>query len=375
MVKRRILISTIAIVVILAASLILSNFFISLKPDPPHKPPEDIKRLVKTEKVIFEDVKASIEAPGRLVSNQIVDIISEVQGKILSGDVPLKKGQRFTKGDILLKIFDVEQALSLKASKSRFLNSLANALPDIKFDYPDKYDAVLDFFQSISINKPLPVLPEIKDKSLKIFLASRDVLNQYYTINASEERLKKYSIYAPFNGTYSDVFLEVASIANPGSRIGKIIQTDMLELEVPVEVEGLFWVKIGDRVKVLDETRTRERTGKVVRIGQFVDPGTQSASVFVSITNNPENPVYAGMYMIAVFAEKIISEAMEIPRQAVFNNDEIFLVIDGALKKQKINIIKIKKNTLIFNGIDEGLEIVVEPLINVVEGTKVETTN
>jgi len=43
------------------------------------------------------------------------------------------------------------------------------------------------------------------------------------------------------------------------------------------------------------------------------------------------------------------------------------------LRKHQINIQKVNQVTLIFNGIEEGTEIVVEPLINVREGTLVET--
>jgi hypothetical protein len=43
------------------------------------------------------------------------------------------------------------------------------------------------------------------------------------------------------------------------------------------------------------------------------------------------------------------------------------------LRKHQINIQKVNQTTLIFNGLEEGTEIVVEPLINVREGTLVET--
>jgi RND family efflux transporter MFP subunit len=274
---------------------------------------------------------------------------------------------------LICKIYDEEQVLSLKASKSRFLNSLANAIPDIKFDYPEHYNEVLAFFESIEINKPLPELPEIKDKSLKIFLASRDILNQYYTIEVAEERLRKHSIYAPFGGTIMEVYLQVGGIANIGTRIAKVIDTDVLELEVPIDMQDLPWISIGNKVEVLNETRTHAWQGKVARISEFIDPTTQAASVFVQIRNSVSNPVYAGMYLIARFNGRSVARSMEIPRQAVFNQDEVFIVVDSALRKHKINIQKVNQNTLIFNGISEGTEIVVEPLINLREGTLVET--
>jgi multidrug efflux pump subunit AcrA (membrane-fusion protein) len=371
--KYRKLLTWVFIFLILALAGLAAWQFFMMKPENTFAPENKIKRQVATELVSYDKISSSIEVPGRLVASQTVEVISEASGKILPGNIALKKGQGFKKGDLICKIYDEEQVLSLKASKSRLLNSMANALPDIKFDYPDQYENVLGFFESIQIEKPLPELPEIEDKSLKIFLASRDILNQYYTIEVAEERLRKHSIYAPFGGAIMDVYLQAGGIANIGTRVAKIIDTDVLELEVPIDLQELPWISIGDKVDVLNETRSHTWNGVVARISEFIDPTTQAASVFVQVKNSGENPVYAGMYLIARFNTRAITSVMEIPRQAVFNQDEVFIVVDSTLRKHQINIQKVNQTTLIFNGLEEGTEIVVEPLINVREGTLVET--
>jgi RND family efflux transporter MFP subunit len=170
-----------------------------------------------------------------------------------------------------------------------------------------------------------------------------------------------------------EVSLEVGGIANPGTRIAKIIKTDLLELEVPVEIDDLKWVSVGDKVKVMDEFKTSSWQGEIIRISEFLDPATQSASVFVQIRNQKSNPIYAGMFLEAHFENKIVEDAMEIPRQAVFNQNEVFIVQDNALQKRKINVRKINQNSVIFTGLEEGMEVVVEPLVNVKEGTVVKT--
>lgn len=371
--KYRKLLTWIFIVLILAVAGFLAWQFTLMKPEQTFATESKMKRLVTTQFVSYDKISSTIEAPGRLVARQTVEIISEASGKILPGNIPLRKGQGFKKGDLICKIYDEEQVLGLKASKSRLLNSMANALPDIKFDYPKHYEDVLAFFESIQIEKPLPDLPEIEDKSLKIFLASRDILNQFYTIEVAEERLRRYSIYAPFGGAIMEVYLQAGGIANIGTRIARVIETDILELEVPIDLNDLPWVTIGDKVEVLNETRTHTWQGTVVRISEFIDPTTQAASVFVQVKNSASNPVYAGMYLIARFTGRAVADAMEIPRQAVFNRDQVFIVVDSALRKQDINILKVNPNTLIFNGIDKGAVLVVEPLVNLREGTLVET--
>jgi hypothetical protein len=48
------------------------------------------------------------------------------------------------------------------------------------------------------------------------------------------------------------------------------------------------------------------------------------------------------------------------------------VIVDGRLEKRIANVIKENEKTLIFNGIEEGAVLVMQPLINVLEGTLVE---
>ena len=63
---------------------------------------------------------------------------------------------------------------------------------------------------------------------------------------------------------------------------------------------------------------------------------------------------------------------MSIPRNAMFNFNEVYTVVEGKLKKQKVSIEKYNENSLIFTGLPEGIDVVSEPLINVIENTEVE---
>jgi len=371
--KVKVIITLLAIAVIVGLSAVLSGWLTSQKPEPQIVVPPRNLRLVETLTVSYGSVSAVIEVPGRLASGRVVDIISEVQGEILEGEVSLKTGQTFKEGQMLCKIYDTERILTIQAAKSRFLNALAGALADVKFDYPEHYNGMIKFFDKIDIAGKLPDFPEISDRSLKIFLAGRDILNQYYTIKGMEERLERHYIKAPFNGSVIDVYLEAGGFANTGTRIAKVIKTDVMELEAPVKVADLKWVSIGDRVTVFDELKLSSWNGKVTRMSNFIDPETQSASVFVQLENNTGTPILPGMFLIASFNSKVLAGAMEIPRQAVFNQNEVFVVIDGALRKQTISIQKINNETIIFNGLEEGVLLVTEPLINVKEGTNVET--
>ena len=212
----------------------------------------------------------------------------------------------------------------------------------------------------------------MKDDKLKIFLASRNVISEYYNIQRDELQLERRTLVAPFDGTYREVYMELGAYTNTGGKVARAIRTDELELEVPLERADAAWVKIGNPVSINSERRSLSWKGTVIRKSQFVDENTQSQEVFVHVQNHTAQPLLAGEYLNAVFPVRPIEGVMEIPRNAVFNTNEVFLVEEGRLAKAKINIVKVNQRTLIFNGLSEGDSLVVQQLINVSEGTLVQ---
>ncbi len=359
-----------SIIGILVISVVLMNVFSGMKKEPIKNEKEILKVHVKVQDVEYSNLTPTFAEGGRLGSQNKVDLMSEVQGVILSSAVSLKKGERFKKGALLVSIFDKEARNNLMASKSRFLNLLAATLPDLKIDYTENYNNWLGFFQQINISEDLPELIAFSSNKEKIFLASRNVLNEYYLIKSAEVRLKKHSIYAPFSGSFTDVYFEVGSIANPGGRIATMIQTDKLELEIPVKVENIGFLSLGDKVDV--EGNGQRINGKIIRIANFVSPETQSVSVFIALNPSAKTKLFEGMYLSASFKGKLLHDVMEIPRNAVINRNQVFIVNNGKLEKKEINVLKLNEKTLIFSGLEVGVAIVIEPLINPRVGMNVE---
>lgn len=360
--NRKLIKTVILIIVIGIVAFALMNYLASQKEEV--KPPVVEKELpfVKTQEVTYSNAFVDVEQTGRLISKGRVDLIAEVNGKMLAGDVPLIVGQSFKKGDVLLRIFDQDARLSLRAAKSRFLSSIANVLPDLKFDYPENYQNWLNFFNAIKINEPLPELPQVKNENERIYLAGKNILNDYFSIQTSEIVLSRYTIKAPFDGAYSTVNLEVGSIANMGSRIARLIRTDVLELQVPISIEEVPYVKKGNKVEI--SYQAKKIHGKVDRISEFVDPNSQSVLVYVELKNTSDFPLFEGMFMRAKFDQTELNNVMEIPRESVFNFDEVYTVVDGKLSKQRVNVAKLDEYSAYINGLEEGSLVVVESLIN-----------
>ncbi len=364
------------IIIISGIAIVVFSFFSmkwlgGMKNMPTKRNAKEVVKYVKTETVKYEDVTTSVEAMGRVTSQKEINLIAQVRGEIMRGDISFKVGESFKKGDLLLKMDDSIELYNMKSRKSSFLNSVAGMLPDLKVSLTDEYDEWLKFMESIDVDKDLPDLPKMNSTQERIFMASRNILTNYYSLKSAEANFESYHIYAPFSGTITEVFLEEGTIANPGTKLGKIINTLNLELETPVDVDDAKWLRIGQKVEVYNKNKTSKWLGKIARKSQNVNPSTQSINIYVALNTTNKAPLYKGEYLTANFTGIKLFKVMEIPRNAVFNRNIVYTVEEGLLVKKEINIHKINRDKLYFTGIEEGKEVVSEPLINATENTKV----
>lgn len=370
--KRKIII-LVTTLLIIVVGVGVKNFFASKKEEPKKMNPPAGERIVKVKPVTYVETQAGITAFGRVNSAQSVALVAEVGGRLMQGSILLKEASRFNKGDIIYKIDDREARYNLQSQKSEFLNNVASTLADIKIDFPEELSKWENFLQQIEIAKPLPDLPELKSRKEKTFISNRKLLNQFYAIKSAEERLAKFVFIAPYNGSIAQLNIEEGSIVNPGANIGRIIRTDEMEAEIPVKTESVKWIEKGMAVKLFSENKSMQWDGKVARISDYVDPNTQSINVYVSLIPNNQFKLFEGIYLQAEIEGKIVVNTMEIPRKALVNNNQVFIVSDGKLALKPITIHKVNSSSLIFSGLETGELVVVESLVNVAENTSVKT--
>jgi membrane fusion protein (multidrug efflux system) len=361
--KSRQLIVVIAVIAIIGGSVALAAILAGQKAPPEEKKIVASVRYVKTEPVKYSDVETSVVAFGRVETAQSLDLLSEVGGRMYEGKIRLKAGQNFRKGTLLFYIDDDEAALNLKSQKSNFLRDLAAILPDLKIDFDDSYETWQQYFQNVDIDKAIPELPDNSDEKEKTFLATKGIYSSYYSIKSAESRLKKHRYYAPFDGSISEVAMETGAFVNPGTRIGKIIRAGAHELKVSVETRDISWIQEGAEVKIYSDETQQYWDGQVLRISDFVNQNTQSVDVFLAIQANGQR-IYDGQFLQAAIPARVIKDGMIMPRSAIYNRSEVFVLEDTLLKVRKVNVVRLEKESAIFTGLEEGDALVVEPLIN-----------
>jgi multidrug efflux pump subunit AcrA (membrane-fusion protein) len=367
--KKRIFSITLSLL-LLIVSITITMKLIGNKHVPSKANKHEASISVKIQRVQNQIIKSTFVYRGRVNSFENVSLSSEVFGKILSGDVPFKEGQAFEKGDVLVRIFEEDLQAVLKASKSSFLSTISKILPDMKVDYPDSYSKWLAFFNAIKIDQDLPILPGIVSEKEKIYLASNNVLTAYYTLQEQEINLRKNILIAPFDGYFKSVSREVGAIATSGSELAGIIRSDLLEVEVPIPVNKVKRIHLGDQV-VLKNNYTQLK-GKVSRISGFVDASTQSVTVFIKVKNQ-NRQLMEGEYVDVNFSSLSEVAGIELPREVIFDQNKVYVVEDNCLREKDVDIISVNDDMMVVVGLADGDMVVDETLVNVKEGILVST--
>ena len=323
-------------------------------------------KTVNAIKIINSDIHSEIKSSGRVVSLNNITITSEVGGKI-NGNFSIKKGTNFKKGDVLFKIKNTEIKLLVEAKKSNFMNLISNNLADIKLDYPQDYIKWDNFFNSISLNTPISKLPETSTSKEKNFIISRGIMAEYLSLKSDEEKLKKYTIKATFDGVISKSYTDLGSNINMGSPIIDVIRKGKMEIELTVNTSEINFIEIGNTVHFTDNNNNFD--GTITRKGSFVNQNTQSISVFAEI-NSRNQLLYNGMYLESIIKTKKNKDVCKISRRSIFSDNKIFTVnSNNELEVKSINIISNKGNNVIVDNISNNTIVVSEPLINIKEGT------
>lgn len=350
-------------VLILFIAFMVSGALVKSKPQPKKDDSKHDRMFVKAEKVHFSDIKSGLTYRGRVTAFDNISLSAEVQGKLLQGDVLFKAGESFNKGDVLVKIYDEDIYASLKAGKSSFLQTLSIILPDLKVDYPDKYDKWSSFFNSIDVEKPLPQLPAIQSNQEKVYLAANNVLASYYNLQQQEINLSRYIIIAPFTGSFKAVNREIGAIASPGVELATIIRTDKLEVIVPVFPSDLKWINKGDKFHITNEDGVT-KVAIISRIADFVDEATQSVNVYLTYESKTRTGFLEGEY-VNVFFKNLSITGFEIPREALIDGSFVYELRKHKLEKVEVEILRQLDDSYIITGVDKGKLVVTESLASV----------
>ena len=224
---------------------------------------KSLKYLVKTVVLIvlmlsFANAEVR-ESRALVVASQEAILSSELAARI--ENIAVKEMQRFKKGDLLIQ-FDC----SLYEAQKDVVSANANsALIKLKSDE--------QMLQMRSIGK------------YELELSISEYEKAKSELRIAELNVERCQIKAPFDGAVEEVVVNTFETIQPQVELMKIIQTEVLELEMVVSSEWISWLKIGHPIKVYIDEIQKEFNATISGIGANVDAVSQTIQLKGTITD------------------------------------------------------------------------------------------
>lgn len=390
---RSTIISVVLAVLILAGGFGLSRILQDQKEEAPRIPVSKRIPQVRYQRVENRDQSTRVYITGPLTAKDRIDLFSEVTGTYLDEGKPFKEGTYFKEGETMIQVDDEEYQMTLRAAKSALMNQVTLLLPDLKTDYPESFPQWQAYLDSMSLDEPLPPLPEPNSNQERYFISAQNLYNQYYNIRSQETRVDKYTIKAPFNGQVSSSSITEGTLVRTGQKLGEFVNPYVYEMEAAVSLRDLPYLRPGSRVTLGSDDLNKEWKGQVARISDVVDPSTQSAKLFITVSGRD---LREGMYLEGYVQGRTIKDVIEIDR-SVMNTDSTVMIVDdiyqGSLKQKAaadsasssdgpqvtrgtlrfftVEPVQYTKNTVFIQGIPEGTYLVNEPVADAFDGMDV----
>lgn len=210
-------------------------------------------------------------------------------------------------------------------------------------------------------------------------------------VRDAQRDLEDTNIYAPFSGHISGVGLGLGQRVAIGEGLGRLISS--------TELEVVFDLPESDFSRILSKPSTRSnsptesligkplkilwRLGGIVRtfaaelsrIGSEIDPSVGGIPIYAALESGAYlEGIRAGAFVEVEMVDQIYKNVFKLPVSALSNEDTLYLIVDGRLKKFNVKVLRIVDGDMLISALLPNDPVVVSRVFSEIgEGLKAKT--
>jgi HlyD family secretion protein len=200
----------------------------------------------------------------------------------------------------------------------------------------------------------------------------------------SRSRLKDATITAPISGTVTDIKSGVGSTVGPSAAMLTLIPPDM-QVVVRIDESQLAQVQVGQSASLsVASFPTDAFSGTVKGIAPVLDPRTRSVAVQIDVPD-PQGKLKPGMFAQLAIQVGQRAGALVVPKEAILRVGSVdptapvqtivYSVTESRVHKQAVILGATDgKNVEIVQGLQEGVDVVLNPRPDFLEGELISAT-
>ncbi len=272
---------------------------------------------VQTEKVSRRVITQTVTATGKIYPEVQVVITPEVSGEIIS--LPVKEGVNVHKGDVLMKI-KPDIYIAMRGQAQATLSSASAS--------SERSESELKRSRELYA-KGLISSSELEQASTNYHVAKAGYDQAAEALKQADENLNKTTIYAPMEGTVSELNVELGervlgTSQFQGTTVMTVADLSKMEARVDVGENDIVLIALGDTARIsVDAYKDRKLNGIVYEIGNTAKTtglGTQEEvtnfTVKIRIVDK-DVKLRPGMSMTAVVETQTKSNVIAVPIQSI----------------------------------------------------------
>ncbi len=370
-------------ILVIVGALVVSALLFLSRPKVERHPVEIKQPLVSVAPVYSQALSIPVSTRGTVTPGTEISLTSEVSGQVLSVSNHFANGGFFKKGEMLIKVDDIEYQVNISRAKANVSKAKqAELQAKAEFKARSRVRGVKrDDYASGKAQW---------DQAKSSLQAARAELE------SAQLQKKRTIIKAPFDGRVRAKSVDVGQYIRPGAQLGTIYAVDIAEVRLPLSDRQLGLVDVPLRYREATESegtpvvlkgqyggKTYEWMGRVVRAEGGLDEKNRLLYVVAQIedpyardVNQPDRPpLSAGTFVEAQIAGRYHQGVFTIPRRALRNGNQLWLVdADKRLFRRQVDVMYKGKNEIYVNGgLNDGEQIVLSQLDIAVEGMQVRT--
>lgn len=291
------------------------------------KPPTHVNAIVVKSQVFNDDLSLS----GSIDANEQVEIHSEVSG-IVEG-IYFQEGSSVSKGQVLLKVNDVELRAQLGQAKTK------------------------------------ETLASENERRAKLLLQKEAISQEEYDIASADYRsakaqtqliaaqIAKTSVKAPFSGKIGLRNISPGTYLTPTVLVANLVNTSKLKITFSIPEKYATQVKMNTSLKFTVSGSNENYTAKIYALEPGIETNTRTLQVR-AITENSTGKLLPGTFANITLPLATINDAIIVPSEAIVpiqGGKKVYISNNGQAKEVKVETAtRTDSSILVLSGLNVG---------------------
>jgi membrane fusion protein (multidrug efflux system) len=282
----------------------------------------------------------AIDITGTIDANEQVELRSETAGNITG--IYFKEGQHVNKGQLLVKVYDLDVQASLKQVK-----------------YQIKLAQETEYRNKILLSKEAISKEEYDTSltSLNSLQAQADVI---------KAQIAKTAVLAPFSGTIGLRNISPGGYLSPQGSIATLVNIDPAKITFAVPERYQTLVHVGSVVTFTVESSRKTYSGTVYAVEPNIDINSRSVTLRAKAPNS-DGSLKAGNFAKIHFDLDQVPKSIMVPTEAVIpdiKGSNVFIVKHGiAVQRPVVTDTRTDVKIQITSGLKPGDSLIVSGII------------